>query len=41
MTNVTGESSHLPEVLGVDVLTGDEVAPLTLGPWGYAWVQPR
>ena len=41
MTNVTGETITLPTVVGVDVLTGAEVAPLALGPWGYAWVRPR
>ena len=41
VTNVTGETITLPTVVGVDVLTDDEVAPLVLGPWGYAWVRPR
>ncbi len=41
VTNVTGESVRLPTVVGVDMLTGDEAEPLILGPWGYAWVQPR
>ena len=41
VTNVTGETVTLPSVVGVDVLTDDEVAPLTLAPWGYAWVRPR
>ena len=41
MTNVTAESVTLPSVVGVDVLTDHEVAPLTLAPWGYAWVRPR
>ena len=26
--------------VGRDVLTDDRAAPLTLGPWGYAWVRP-
>ena len=38
---MTGETVTLPTVAGVDVLTDDEVAPLVLGPWGYAWVRPR
>jgi sucrose phosphorylase len=41
VTNVTGETITLPTVVGVDVLRDDEVAPLTLGPWGYAWVRRR
>ena len=38
VTNVTGETITLPTVVGVDVLRDDDVEPLTLGPWGYAWV---
>ena len=41
VTNVTGETVTLPAVVGVDVLRDHEVSPLTLGPWGYAWVRPR
>ena len=41
VTNVTGETITLPTVVGVDVLTDSDVAPLTLRPWGYAWVRPR
>ena len=41
VTNVTGEPVTLPDVVGVDVLTGRRSAPLTVGPWGYAWVRPQ
>ncbi len=40
VANVTGQSLTLPTVHGRDVLTGRAVEPLTLGPWGYAWVRP-
>jgi sucrose phosphorylase len=40
VTNVSGESVTLPGVVGVDVLTGQRAAPLTVAPWGYAWVRP-
>ena len=40
VTNVTGATVTLPEVTGHDVLTDRDVVPLTLGPWGYAWVRP-
>jgi sucrose phosphorylase len=40
VTNVTGESVTLPGVVGVDVLTGRRVEPLTVAPWAYAWVRP-
>jgi glycosidase len=40
VTNVTGGEVTLSEVVGTDVLTGDRVGPLVLGPWGYAWVRP-
>jgi glucosylglycerate phosphorylase len=40
VTNVTGSTVTLPEVTGRDVLTDRDVVPLTLGPWGYAWVSP-
>jgi sucrose phosphorylase len=40
VTNVTGQGLTLPSVHGHDVLTGRDAAPLTLGPWGYAWVRP-
>ena len=38
VTNVTGETVPLPHVAGYDVLTGTE-GPVTLGPWGYAWLR--
>jgi|1186.fasta_scaffold00897_3 glycosidase len=38
VTNVTGSDVTLP-VSGRDVLTNSRVDPLTLGPWGYAWVR--
>ena len=41
VTNVTGETVTLPAVVGVDVLRDQEVSPLTLGPWDYAWIRPR
>ena len=41
VTNVTDQTVTLPTVRGIDVVTSDEVAPLTLGPWGYAWVRLR
>jgi hypothetical protein len=31
----------LLDVSGTDVLTGLDVVPLTLEPWGYAWVSSR
>jgi glycosidase len=37
VTNVTASEVPLP-VSGLDVLTGARVAPLVLGPWGYAWI---
>jgi len=40
VTNVTAGPVTLASVVGLDVVTGDFVAPLTLGPWGYAWVRP-
>ena len=40
VTNVTGETVALPQVNGRDVLTDSDLAPVTLGPWGYAWVRP-
>jgi sucrose phosphorylase len=40
VTNVTGDRVRLADVSGTDVLTGDVVAPLVLGPYGYAWVRP-
>jgi sucrose phosphorylase len=39
VTNVTAEPVTLVDVSGYDVLTGSDVAPLRLGPWGYAWVR--
>jgi glycosidase len=39
-TNVTGQTVRVPTVTGVDVLSGERVEPLTLGPYGFAWVQP-
>lgn len=38
VTNVTGETVTLPQVSGLDVLSGASCAPLTLGPWQSAWV---
>ena len=40
VTNVTGEPVPLPGVRGTDVLAGDRVDPLVLGPWATAWVRP-
>ncbi|MEJ7794993.1 MAG: alpha-amylase family glycosyl hydrolase [Nocardioides sp.] len=40
VTNVSGDSVRVPDVAGHDVLTGTDVAALTLGPWGYAWLRP-
>jgi sucrose phosphorylase len=40
VTNVTGSPITLADVTGRDVLTDRDVAPLTLGPWGYAWLRP-
>jgi glucosylglycerate phosphorylase len=40
ITNVTSFPVSLPAVSGVDVLTGSTAEPLTLGPWGYAWIRP-
>ncbi len=40
VTNVSGQSVELPDVVGTDVLTGVRVDPLVLGPWGTAWVRP-
>ena len=40
LTNVTADTVALAGVTGVDVLTGDRCEPLTLPPWGYAWVRP-
>jgi len=38
VTNVTAETVTLDSVRGHDVLADRGVGPLTLGPWGYAWV---
>lgn len=38
VTNVTGEDVPLPRLIGYDVLTGAD-GPVTLGPWGYAWLR--
>jgi glycosidase len=40
VTNVTGSTVELADVAGYDVLTGLDVSPLALPPWGYAWVRP-
>jgi sucrose phosphorylase len=40
VTNVTAEPVTLPQVRGVDVVTGRHCRPLTLGGYGYAWVRP-
>ena len=39
VTNVTAETVTLPGVAGYDELAGVD-GPLTLGPWGYAWLSP-
>lgn len=39
-TNVTAETVVVEGLHGTDVLTGEPVGPLTLGPYGYAWVRP-
>jgi len=41
VTNVTAETVIVPEVEGVDVLTGQPCRPLRLAAYGYAWVSPR
>lgn len=41
LANVSGDTVTLAGVVGHDVLTDSPVAPLTLGPWGYAWVKPE
>ena len=38
VTNVTGEPVTLV-VSGTDVVTGRAADPLTLGPWGFAWLR--
>ena len=38
VTNVTGEPVTLA-VSGTDVVTGRAADPLTLGPWGFAWLR--
>jgi sucrose phosphorylase len=40
ITNVTSDAVRLDDVRGTDVLSGERVDPLVLGPWGYAWVRP-
>ncbi len=40
-TNVSDRPVTLPAVRGVDVLTGRPCDPLTLPPFGYAWIAPR
>jgi sucrose phosphorylase len=40
VANVRGEPVVLPEVAGVDVVTGRRHDPLVLEPYGYAWVRP-
>ena len=39
VTNVTVETVPLPALTGRDVITGEPVEPLVLGPYGFAWVQ--
>jgi sucrose phosphorylase len=39
VANVAGEEVTLADVSGTDVLSGNRVDPLVLGPWGYAWVR--
>lgn len=40
VANVTADVVALPDVRGVDVLTGSRVAALELGPYAFAWVRP-
>ena len=40
LANVTADRVLLDDVRGTDVLSGDRVAPLELGPYGFAWVRP-
>jgi glycosidase len=40
VTNVTADEVPLPSVSGTDVLTGEHVHSLVLGPWSTAWVRP-
>ena len=39
VTNVTAATVPLPGVSGTDVLTGQD-GPVTLGPYGFAWIRP-
>ena len=39
-TNVTSEVVVIDGIFGTDVLTGQEVGPLRLPAYGYAWVRP-
>ena len=38
--NVTDVPVTLPDLTGVDVLTGQDARPLTLPAYGYAWLRP-
>jgi len=38
LANVSDETVELPQVSGVDVLTNQKHAPVTLPPYGYAWI---
>jgi sucrose phosphorylase len=40
LANVTADRVLLEDVRGTDVLSGAEVDPLELGPYGFAWVRP-
>lgn len=40
VTNVSGQPVELPGVHGVDLVTGEPVAGLRLGPNDFAWVRP-
>lgn len=39
VTNVTSQTVLLPILSGLDVVSGERVHPLVLGPYGFAWVQ--
>ena len=41
VVNVTDRTVAFEDIRGVDAITGEPVAGLTLPPFGYAWVTPR
>lgn len=41
VTNVTAEVVRMPDLEGVDVLTGRDCRPLELEPYGYVWLRPH